>query len=198
MKRINEVGLELIKIDNQLLLVDNIDVSDSFWVLWRNEVYSNKIHSIVGVKYDECKRVITSTKSYGGIPLLVIEDDAEKFAFDDVVKTAPNSYLKDVYKGFFKRGYNKAKEEYQFTEEDLRKIFIHGKQFGLAIGGSIRNGQDKPNEKEWLEESIESITKKELWIEVELEQIKVSDKTGYEVNKVIPKIAEGKIKGIWK
>jgi len=45
---------------------------------------------------------------------------------------------------------------------------------------------------------IQSLTQKELWMEVELDQINVNHKTGREVNKVIPKITEGRIKGIWK
>jgi hypothetical protein len=45
---------------------------------------------------------------------------------------------------------------------------------------------------------INEIPKKELWIEVELEGIKVSDKTGYEQLMIIPKIENNKIKAIWK
>lgn len=66
----------------------------------------------------------------------------------------------------FKAGYNQCLEdnkEKKYTEEDLKKIFIHGKQFGLTVAGAIRNGGDKPNQDEWFNESIQSLQPKTQW-----------------------------------
>lgn len=51
----------------------------------------------------------------------------------------------------------------KYTEKDLKKIFIHGKQLGLTVAGAIRNGGDKPNQDEWFNESIESLQPKTEW-----------------------------------
>jgi hypothetical protein len=45
----------------------------------------------------------------------------------------------------------------------LKKIFIHGKQLGLTIAGSIRNGGDKPNQDMWFNESRESLQPQTEW-----------------------------------
>jgi hypothetical protein len=66
----------------------------------------------------------------------------------------------------FRSGYFHCLEDNKdkkYTEEDLSKIFIHGKQLGLTIAGAIKNGGDKPEQKEWFNESIQSLQPKTEW-----------------------------------
>lgn len=51
----------------------------------------------------------------------------------------------------------------KYTEEDMRKIFIYGKQLGLSIAGAIRNGGDIPDRDAWFIESIQSLQPKTEW-----------------------------------
>ncbi len=98
---------------------------------------------------------------------LIGEVDVEKKAdFDSKNHYVDQSDYWAVGIDSYKRGYNQALEdnkEKKYTEEDLRKIFIHGKQLGLTIAGSIRNGGDKPNQDMWFNESRESLQPKTEW-----------------------------------
>jgi hypothetical protein len=164
MKNIKELGLELIELEDELLLVDDNDVSNSPWVLWKDKVYSNKLHSFTGVKYDECKRVVTSTKSYEGLLLLVIKDEND-IVIDSLEKILAWESYKDhpIYKhaDYALGEYLEYKETYRFSEEDLRKA--------IQIA---RDSLHWHEECGWYttkneEEIIKSLTKKELWVEVE-------------------------------
>jgi hypothetical protein len=54
-----------------------------------------------------------------GVPLLPpLEDEAESLSLKSVNK---RGYTTDDYQDGFEDGYNKAKEKYKYTEEDLRK-----------------------------------------------------------------------------
>lgn len=187
MKPISELGLELIELDDQVLLVDNINVSESPYVLWNNKIYSNKIHSFTGVKYEECKRVISSTKQLDNIPLLVIEDEVEKLAinsFGHKPSKEDNDILLSLGKGYiggFKEGYNKAKSRFKFTEEDLRK----------AIDASKHGFTD--------DYIINYLTKKELFIEVDVMNKGYTDESDKPYQECyIPKITNNKIKAKYK
>jgi hypothetical protein len=66
-----------------------------------------------------------------GVDLLPpIEDEVEKLANEEF----PNPYIvmegldiSDAYRQGFVVGYNKAKEKYKYTEEDMKKAFEYGK-----------------------------------------------------------------------
>lgn len=194
MKPISELGLELIELEDQVLLVDNINVSESPYVLWKNKIYSNKIHSFTGVKYDECKRVISSTKQIEGLPLLVIEDEVDSIVESEFKIKHPSDET-HWKKALWKDGYATAKETYKFTEEDLKKIL----EFWGERGRYDKEGFTCSFEKWWEQigkNSIESLTKKELWIEVK--KMPQSRFITTAMHKYQPKITEGKIKAVWK
>lgn len=168
MKNIKELGLELIELEDQVLLVDRK----------------------LGIKH------IASTKPLEGIPLLVIEDEAESEYYKTHAKAGFGDY--DDFPTF-KEGYDKAKETYKFTEGNL--LVIRNKFVQLLPIGDI-NAWDliKSIQKytEWFDKYIQSLTKKELWVEVELSLIKENHKTGYTVEKLVPKTTNNQIKAIWK
>ena len=70
--------------------------------------------------------------------------------------------IKEVWKGGFKAHKELVKDKL-FTVDDMKSIFIHGKQLGLTIAGNIRNGSEQPNKEEWFNESIQSLLPKTEW-----------------------------------
>ncbi len=88
----------------------------------------------------------------------------------------------------FKHGFKKSRETYKFTEENMV-------EFAMNMISQYQFGNTNIHNRGIL---MESLPKKELWVEVELSQIKSSDKTGYTVEKLIPKITDNTIKGQWK
>ena len=59
-------------------------------------------------------------------------------------ETYPKTYYRGIsvdgwLKAGFIKGYNKAKEKYRFTEEDMIKAFIEGTNYGSAYQSCIEN-----------------------------------------------------------
>lgn len=206
MKNIKELGLELIELEDQVLLIESKVGGGKL-----NDWVKLSIPKIERVEYWNedlvgfCNKIVSSTKPIEGLPLLVIEDEVN-FTIQDrnFKKQTMNPYPVEEYaftayeKGFIE-GYNKstefhnkAKETYKFTEEDLRK----------AIDGAFEKGRNRIGFFESDYDSIiKSLTKKELYVEIEL--IPVYDNHGngdifQSDKKEIIKITEGKIKAIWK
>lgn len=198
MKNIKELGLELIELKDQVLLVTQNEMISPDDLVFESK---DRLYSVTESTYTNPKeygvyKILASTvKLRKGFPLLVIEDEVDQIA-DELISSSSNLDVKFV-KEVWKNGYNKAKETYKFTEEDLRGIFLMGLMENIS---SIL--KERSLEKEEIivlfQKYMQSLTKKELWVEVELDQINVNHKTGHEVNKVIPKISQGKIKAIWK
>jgi hypothetical protein len=71
--------------------------------------------------------------------------------------------------------YKKAQEllsDRRFTLEDIRQMFLLGKQHGLAVAGHIRNGTYIPSTKENIEECIQSLSQPKSWkVELEMEDV---------------------------
>ncbi len=117
---------KLIKIDNYLLVVDDSEIKDYYY-----DFFVNKLKHSGGDKYaksDIAKQVIAhlplnNAPILEGLPLLPpleneVEKLANKWAIDNSdITMESNSALNKGFKG----GYNKAKEKYKYTEEDLRK-----------------------------------------------------------------------------
>ena len=95
----------------------------------------NIIHTQIGYNYGDrviiAHRPLKDAPVLEGVPLLPEfsekEDDVEKVAKKEYPST--NTHLDRLdeadgnayYRSIFKKGYNKAKETYKFTEEDLRE-----------------------------------------------------------------------------
>lgn len=78
---------------------------------------------------------------------LIGDDDVEKLA-DDIY---PETYYSGIYvdgwlKAGFIKGYNKAKEKYKFTEEDMRNCVKH-----ILTELNTHNEVDKPTNFVWID-----------------------------------------------
>jgi hypothetical protein len=142
---------------------------------------------ILSIPIKNCSQIIASTKPLEGLPLLVIEDEIIGKPLDDYIRSKASQ---DKCIGFIE-GYKTSQKSHPYSEMDM--ISFH-----VFVDNYYANGQNKYKKLLQLLEDWKAINKKELWIEVELNQIKASDKTGYDVSKVIPKITNGQLKAIWK
>ena len=211
MKNIKELGLETIQLEDQVLLV-NSKSGTSKGDLFIDKRTPNEIRNHVADSYenhfdDHWKhKIIASTKPLEGLPLLVIEDEVENVFYQD------NILDKEVAQHFFslfKEGYNKAKETFKFTEEDLRKAIQLGSDFC-----DIESFEPVPELV--ISDFLQSLTKKELYVEVEeksIEEIEIelgiyghdeglteSEYSEYiKKNNVLKlKITNNQIKAVWK
>lgn len=216
MKNIKELGLEVIQIEDQVLLI-NSKSGISKGDLFIDKRSPNEIRRHVADSYENYfddhwkHKLIASTRHLDGLPLLVIEGEVEELAFE-VYRDYPNNpkdkiewhynHDKNAYgkRRAFVKGFNKAKEAYKFTEEDLEKA--------IMFGMHLEQEKSKQIEKE-VSGFIKSLTKKELWIEVKdigrTHYIKednngFNDVTGINFHKYEwkPKIINHQIKAAWK
>ena len=123
--------------------------------------------AIVNDKFNGYKKIIghrpfTSAAILEGIPMLPefsLEDDVEELAKDkfpylgsEQVKSDQNRHTDTIRHGF-KTGYDKAKETYKFTEEDLETAMLKISEYLLE---SIENNK-VPNSGEKVDEIIQSL-----------------------------------------
>jgi hypothetical protein len=137
----------IIKTDNYLLIVSDEEIKEGDWYLnveekngIKNPFYgklykANQSISKVPLDYlvNNLKKIIAhlplnNSPILEGVPLLPpIEDDVEEITekhFPDIdFDISP--YSNGLNRGF-KQGYNKAKEKYKYTEEDLRDAYDRG------------------------------------------------------------------------
>lgn len=173
MTPISELGLEVIKLEDQVLLVDKLEHTNVRLILHQsingkvNHFYkSDEIdledynkRRFLGLTFN----VVASTKPLEGLPLLVIEDEVEKLArnhsVDRFKKSDNQRYFNQTSCEIdFIEGHNKAKETYKFTEEDMKLAWQAGCKAILNRGTAF------------FEEFIADVKKKELWIEVEVDE----------------------------
>ena len=129
---------KLIKTDNYLLVVDDSEIKDvrpyeGKWQLEKGYIL-NKFPDYL-TDLSECKIVIAhlplnNSPIIEGVPLLPpldVDDDIEElFKSDEFYPMNSDVYPILVNQAFIK-GYNKAKEEYKYTEEDMIKAFAYGR-----------------------------------------------------------------------
>jgi len=124
---------ELIQTENYLLIVDDLEIKVGDLYLNQTGNVIEKLTYRIPSSGHWCKKIIAhlplkNSPVLEGVDLLPpIEDDVEKLA-DEIY---PETYYSGLYvdgwlKAGFIKGYNKAKEKYKFTEEDLRKAFNAG------------------------------------------------------------------------
>lgn len=195
MRPISELGLEAIQLEDQVLLVD------SKWK-YKNEKISIYLDTVsiksnatlsgwFGIGFiNNHKEIIASTKPLEGLPILVIEDEVHNLL--NKISVEDENLSSMIVPLSFKIGYNKAKETFKFTEEDLRKAMKDVSTEIACIDGELES-QSPARIYTWIEKYIQSLTKKELWIEADctLVGLGLSDNCH-------PKITEGKIKAVWK
>lgn len=183
----------IIKTENYLLVVDDSEIKEGDIVL---ETYVdgtngleqidtlNDIHPLVHKKI--LAHLPLSANNLKNIPLLPpLEDEVEKLGMHDL-ESYYGSNLELTTSGRmwvdgFDIGYNKAKEKYKYTEEDLRKMFSRAWELRERYNGSDRNGyeenypsnwkdMDYEERQEWFyEQGLKSLTKYPIGFECEME-----------------------------
>jgi hypothetical protein len=148
----------IIKTHNYLLIVSDEEIKEGDW-----HMYSNKDGSLNGpygfrrflhndyrcLNAYKCKKLIShlplnNSPVLEGVPLLPpLEDEVLELVQAYVINTPDNEPLR-VYA--FIEGYNKAKEKYKFTDEDIMKAVV----FGYRQNG--RNGHiDDEEERDFIQ-----------------------------------------------
>jgi hypothetical protein len=143
---------EIIQTDNYLLVVD--------------DKYEAISYEIPPTKYVLAHLPLNNAPTLEGVPLLPpLEDEVEKLVKehweDDKELNNPSS---------FKAGYNKAKEKYKYTEEDLRTLI-----------GKIRSALPKHNYNHYsidYDEIIKSLQQPKYPVAFECEEIIVCTNCG--------------------
>lgn len=124
--------LELIKTSRYLLAVDDSKINVNDWFYLDDANVIAKYIDADPVK--EALKIIAylplnNAPILEGVPLLPpIEDDVESMSYNpslEYKKMYDDANTFDFKKGFVE-GYNKAKEKYKFTEEDMRQAFRSG------------------------------------------------------------------------
>jgi hypothetical protein len=140
----------IIKTENYLLVVNDSEIKEGDWIY---ESDSNSVN-IAGKGYhnftqSDAKIIahlpLNNSPVLEGVPLLPpLEDEVgglseQEFPYikDSLVQTTKSEQNKhtDTLRWGFKKGYNKAKEKYKYTEEDMRK----------ALSESFKASQDGYN-----------------------------------------------------
>jgi len=133
---------ELIKTDNYLLVVDDAVIKDvrpykGKWHLEKGYIL-NKF-PVYLTDLSDCKIIIAhlplnDSPILEGVPLLPpleVEDDVEMMAEEEypiIPYTSPNiNWDRANKQEGFESGYNKAREKYKFTEDDIAKAVMFGR-----------------------------------------------------------------------
>ena len=135
----------IIKTDSYLLVVDDSEIKEGNYFFFKEgivtKVYkSDSVEQKVSIEnfehdrvfnYKKCKKIIAhlplnNSPALQGVDLLPpLEDEVEKLIMERVIQTMGNHNMNSsTAKDMIKIGvdcYNKAKEKYKYTEEDLIK-----------------------------------------------------------------------------
>jgi hypothetical protein len=124
---------KIISTENYLLIVDDSEIKIGDIVLEKyvdNTIGLEQIDTLNDIHSLSHKKIIAHLPLNGAsilnsVDLLPpLEDEAEVMA-EEYSKNYYDNAQDDVYHGFF-QGYNKAKERFKYTEEDMRKAFKAG------------------------------------------------------------------------
>jgi hypothetical protein len=159
----------IIKTDNYLLVVDDSEIKEGNYFFFKEgivtKVYkSDSVEQKVSIEnfehdrvfnYKKCKKIIAhlplnNSPALQGVDLLPpLEDEVEKLA-EEFKSSYKKVGVTDYEVSSFIVGYNKAKEKYKFTEEDIvhllhktaRKYFQEGREYKghMAIAGDPLHG----------------------------------------------------------
>lgn len=113
-----------------------------------------------------------SADNLKNIPLLPPLDNIKELISEDCNKNIVSVFM---------IGYNRAKDKYKYTEEDLRKIFSRGWELRERYNGSDRNGYEENYPSNWkdmdyeerqdwfYEQELKSLTKYPIGFEFKME-----------------------------
>ncbi len=118
---------KIITTENYLLVVDDSEIKKCDWycTFWVNSYGITKSNGSLGDGYEHKKIIahlpLNNSPMLEGVDLLPpLEDEVEKLARTYTVNTPDNDPVR-IYA--FIAGYNKAKEKYKYTEDDLKDIW---------------------------------------------------------------------------
>jgi hypothetical protein len=174
----------IIKTDNYLLVVDESEIKAGDWCL---DLGTNKMFKAglsVGDEYKELfKKIIfqlplNNALTLEGVPLLPPledEDDVDSIRIKDLqdfygtdIQLTPTG---EEYLSGFKTGYNKAKEKYKYTEEDLAKLFYVGVQLGINQELAVSSNKSLQDEDAVLKKCIKSLQQPKYPVAFECEMV---------------------------
>lgn len=146
----------IVKTDNYLLVVDDSEIKEGDWFYQVNLnkiIHHNLKNGLLLQPQSFDKKIIAhlplkDTLTFEGVPLLppIEDDDVWSMGLEARLKELP--YTKHLDDGMFNDGqisgfesgaewgYNKAREKYKFTEEDVRKAI---EWVNNGNGSSLRN-----------------------------------------------------------
>ena len=147
---------DIIKTENYLLVVDDLEIREGDWIY---ESDSNTVN-IAGKGYhnftqSDAKIIahlpLNNSPVLEGVPLLPpLKDEAESLSLKSVNK---RGYTTDDYQDGFEDGYNKAKEKYKYTEEDLTRAF------NIGINSQFESTELKLNKDESFDRHSKNLLK---------------------------------------
>ena len=156
---------ELIKTNNYLLVVDDSEIKEGDWFYQVNLnkiIHHNLKNGLLLQPQSFDKKIIAhlplkDTLTFEGVPLLPPleqEDDVEKLAEEEypiIPNTSPNvNWDRANKQEGFERGYNKAREKYKFTKEQLRSAMFDAFLSAPENGGHLFE--------EWSDKYIQSLS----------------------------------------
>ena len=124
---------ELIKTENYLLVVDYSEIKEGDWHL-KNDKMITCAHLID----DSCKKIIAHLP-LNGSPLLEGVDLLPELSDENIISNVAVEFIENQIKDEFGSignashrvrsfidGYNKAKQKYKYTAEDVKKAYVQG------------------------------------------------------------------------
>jgi hypothetical protein len=137
---------KIIHTNNYLLVVDNSEIKMDDWYLDDNNNLRISVTSDKDYwsKRNRYKKVIAhlplnDSPILQGVDLLPpLEDDVKKLAkeyIDDEWQKDDDAVKFGIKVGYV-QGYNKAKEKYKYTEEDIKNAYTKGFSEGIVFGAS--------------------------------------------------------------
>lgn len=177
----------IIKTDNYLLVVDDSEIKEGDYYLF-NWYGEKDIQKFTYEQYSDreknkylyeqsCKKIIAHLplnnspilESVHLLPPLEQEDDVEKLAIKEVGVDDEiyNSYDHET----FNNGYNKAKEKYKFTEEDLGLFleYVRDNYTGMGAPHLVHNKGGQRKTKAIVQDYIQSLSQPKMPVGFECE-----------------------------
>jgi hypothetical protein len=172
---------KLIKTDNYLLVGSNDDLRRGwFYCVRKNDIFQDEgedVHCCNGDIRITAHLPLNNSPILEGVDLLPpMEDDVEKLA--DKLISCSDFIDVLLVKEVWKSGYNKAKEKYKYTEEDI--LIIRNKLVSMLPTGDVSAWDmimAASNYTKWFDEYIQSLQqpKYPVAFECEMEVVGITD-----------------------
>jgi hypothetical protein len=181
----------IIKTPNYLLIIDDSKIELGNWHTCTYPEYPLEARfTDESTKYDICKGCknivahlpLNNAPTLEGIDLLPpLEDDVD-LIYENTEDSFYKKYDDALHYYSFIESYNKAKEKYKYTEEDMRKVCIMYAQWVTGGTPSLRIAQNPDERFEQIIQSLQQL-KMPIGFECEIEYIGFQDEGDLEVPK---------------